>query len=183
MVLLTGIVRLVIAIPAVVKSLPKRLYSIATVKVHLRSRNSRKSLRFQLPQSSAYSVYGNKGRTHARKSGGTNGYNLLGTQLWPCPFYGCGNSPYPPPFLIRKKERIEDYKQGLAYLEHLGWEVAGVVADGLSGLKKQPYTNSLSVLLISSSSTHSPTFNFEASYARCPRITANRLTISAEQPL
>ena len=33
MVLLTGIVRLVIAIPAVVKSLLKRLYSIATVKV------------------------------------------------------------------------------------------------------------------------------------------------------
>ena len=38
-------------------------------------------------------------------------------------------------FFIRGKERIEDYKQGLAYLEHLGWEVAGVVADGLSGLK------------------------------------------------
>ena len=86
-------------------------------------------------------------------------------------------------FFIRGKERIEDYKQGLAYLEHLGWEVAGVVADGLSGLKKQPYTNSLSVLSISSSLTHSPTSNFETSYARCPRITANRLTINAEQPL
>lgn len=31
-------------------------------------------------------------------------------------------------FLIRGKERIEDFKQGLAYLEHLGWEVEGVVA-------------------------------------------------------
>ena len=86
-------------------------------------------------------------------------------------------------FFIRGKEQIEDYKQGLAYLEQLGWEVAGVVADGLSGLKKQPYTNSLSVLSILSSSTHSPTSNFETSYARCPRITANRLTINAEQPL
>ena len=81
-------------------------------------------------------------------------------------------------FFIRGKERIEDYQQGLAYLEHLGWEVEGVVADGLSGLKnsfiQSPY--------ISSSSTHSPTSNFETSYARCPRITANRLTINAEQP-
>lgn len=82
-------------------------------------------------------------------------------------------------FFIRGKERIEDYQQGLAYLEHLGWEVEGVVSDGLSGLKnsfiQSPY--------ISSSSTHSPTSNFETSYARCPRITANRLTINAEQPL
>ena len=38
-------------------------------------------------------------------------------------------------FFIRGKERIEDYKQGLAYLKCLGWEVTGVVADGLSGLK------------------------------------------------
>ena len=49
-------------------------------------------------------------------------------------------------FFIRGKERIEDYKQGLAYLEQLGWEVAGVVADGLSGLKTDLYKLLISIV-------------------------------------
>lgn len=37
---------------------------------------------------------------------------------------------------IYRKERIEDYLAGIAYLKGQGIQVNGVISDGLSGLKK-----------------------------------------------
>ena len=37
---------------------------------------------------------------------------------------------------IYRKERIEDYLAGIAYLKRQGIRVSGVISDGLSGLRK-----------------------------------------------
>jgi len=55
---------------------------------------------------------------------------------------------------IYRKERIEDYLAGIAYLKGQGIQVNGVISDGLSGLKKSLGTNPLPILSVPSSAAH-----------------------------
>ena len=49
---------------------------------------------------------------------------------------------------IKKKETIADYREGISYLELHGYNVLGIVSDGLKGLRQEFYQYRLQQMLV-----------------------------------
>ena len=49
---------------------------------------------------------------------------------------------------IDKKETIADYREGISYLELHGYNVLGIVSDGLKGLRQEFYQYRLQQMLV-----------------------------------
>ena len=49
---------------------------------------------------------------------------------------------------IDKKETIADYREGVLYLELHGYNVLGIVSDGLKGLRQEFYQYRLQQMLV-----------------------------------
>ena len=49
---------------------------------------------------------------------------------------------------IDKKETIADYKEGISYLELHGYNILGIVSDGLKGLRQEFYQYRLQQMLV-----------------------------------